>query len=57
MPKMSLLENELSAALSKDLDFVVEGIRRKYSYRQDRFHEARSFSGSRCDWARQREAL
>ena len=57
MPKMSLLQNEVPAALLQYLDFEVEGIRREYSYRQDRFHEVHSFSGSRCDRARKKEAL
>ena len=55
MPKMSPLENEVPAALSKDLDFGAEGPGREYSYRQDRLHEVPSFSGSRCDRARNKE--
>jgi hypothetical protein len=56
MPKMSLLENEVPAALSKDLDFEVQRIRGEYGCRQDRLHEARSFSAFHHDWAQQKEA-
>jgi ribosomal-protein-alanine N-acetyltransferase len=45
------VEHEASAALLERLGFQEEGVRREYGYWSGRFHDLRSFSLLREDWA------
>ncbi|HEY45810.1 MAG TPA: GNAT family N-acetyltransferase [Anaerolineae bacterium] len=48
---LTCVDHEASAGLLKRLGFEEEGVRREYGYWKGRFHDLRSFSLLREDWA------
>ena len=48
---LTRVEHEASAALLERLGFQEEGVRREYGYWKGQFHDLRSFSLLRGDWA------